>query len=119
MQDFRQLTVWQRAHRLTIVVYRASRGFPKDEIYGLTSQLRRAVSAIGANIAEGCGRGSDADFGRFLSIAMGSASEVENHLLVAGDLEYLPSAEYDALSEAATEVKKMLATLILKLRAES
>jgi four helix bundle protein len=104
MQDFRQLTVWQKAHRLTLSVYRASRPFPKEEMFGLTSQLRRAAAGIGANIAEGCGRGSDADFGRFLTIAMGSASEVENHLL---------------LLELASEVKRMLATLIVKLKAES
>jgi four helix bundle protein len=119
MQDFRQLHVWQKAHRLTLSVYRATRSFPKEELYGLSSQLRRAASGIGANIAEGCGRGTDADFGRFLSMAMGSTSEVENHLLLARDLELLASADHDALAEAAIEVKKMLATLILKLKAES
>ena len=119
MQDFRQLMVWQKAHRLTLSVYRATRGFPKEELFGLTSQLRRAATSIGANIAEGCGRGSDSDFGRFLSMAMGSASEVENHLLLARDLEILVSAEYDALADMTVEVKRMLSTLILKLKAES
>jgi four helix bundle protein len=119
MQDFRQLAVWQKAHRLTLAVYRATRPFPKEELFGITSQLRRAAAAIGANIAEGCGRGSDADFGRFLSIAMGSASEVENHILLARDLELLTTNDYESLAIATAETKKMLSSLILKLRADS
>ena len=119
MQDFRNLAVWQKAHRLTLAVYRASRSFPKEEMFGLTSQLRRAASAIGANIAEGCGRGSDADFGRFLTIAMGSACEVENHLVLAHDLELLSRPEHDSLLEMNVEVKRMLSALLLKLKAES
>ena len=77
MQDFRQLRVWQLAHELTLDVYRITKSFPKDEQYGLTSQLRRCSSSIAANIAEGCGRGSDSEFARFLQIAMGSACEFE------------------------------------------
>ena len=91
MKNFRELKVWEKAHLLTIDIYRITATFPKEEMYGLTSQIRRASSSIPANIAEGCGRGSDNDFRRFLQIAMGSASELEYHLLLAHDLERIPS----------------------------
>ena len=77
MQNFRNLKVWNKAHKLTLDVYRSSRGFPRDELYGLTSQMRRAAASIGANVAEGCCRKGDVELGRFLQIAMGSASELE------------------------------------------
>jgi four helix bundle protein len=77
MKDFRQLKVWERSHHLTLKVYVHTRNFPKDELYGLTAQMRRAAASIGANIAEGCGRRGDAELGRFLQIAMGSACELE------------------------------------------
>ena len=83
MRDFRELAVWQKAHHLTLAVYSASSSFPRNEIYALVSQLRRAASSIAANIAEGCGRGTDAEFARFRQIAMGSASETEYHLAVS------------------------------------
>jgi four helix bundle protein len=118
MKNFRELKVWEKAHLLTIDVYRITATFPKEEIYGLTSQIRRASSSISANIAEGCGRGSDDDFRRFLQIAMGSASELEYHLLLAHDLEYLTHADYDRLSNAVIEIKRMLASLIVKIKAD-
>ena len=77
MQDFRELKVWQKAHELTLAVYRATQSFPRDELYGLTSQLRRSASSIPANLAEGRCRRSDRDFGRFVGIALGSASETD------------------------------------------
>ena len=86
MKDFRDLKAWERAHPLTLAIYRATRAFPREELYGLTSQLRRGATSVSSNIAEGCGRGSDADFARCLQIAMGSASEVEYQLLLARDL---------------------------------
>jgi four helix bundle protein len=98
MQDFRELKVWQRSHRLTLDVYRASRSFPKDELFGLTSQTRRASASIPANIAEGCGRNGDPEFARFLQIAMGSACELEYHLLLAFDLNFIKEPEHSALS---------------------
>lgn len=82
MRDFKRLEVWRRGHRLTLAVYKATATFPREELYGLTSQTRRSSAAISANVAEGCGRGSNADLARFLQMAFGSASELENHLLI-------------------------------------
>jgi four helix bundle protein len=90
MEDFKDLRVWQKAYELTLNVCRKSATFAKEEMYGLTSQLRRATMSIGANIAEGCGRRSDPELRRFLQIACGSANEVECHLLLARDLRFLP-----------------------------
>jgi four helix bundle protein len=111
--------VWEKAHSLTLDVYRSTTGFPKEEMYGLTSQMRRSSASIGANIAEGCCRNGDKDFGRFLQIAVGSAEELEYHLLLAHDLKLLNTAAYERLQDEATEVKRMLASLIQKLRADS
>lgn len=86
MKDFRTLKVWSKAHELTLLVYKQTKTFPKEELFGLTSQIRRACSSIPANIAEGCGKGSDADFSRFLQIAFGSANELEYHFILARDL---------------------------------
>ncbi len=116
MQSFRKLKVWEKAHAVTLGVYNASRSFPKDELYGLTSQMRRAASSIGANIAEGSCRKGDCEFGRFLQIAMGSASELEYHLLLAHDLQILQLLDYERLSSGVVEVKCMLASLIRSLK---
>jgi four helix bundle protein len=89
MRDFHNLKVWMQAHQLMLELYKETACFPQTEIYGLTSQLRRAGVSIAANIAEGCGRSSNLDFARFLEIAMGSASEVEYHLILARDLTFL------------------------------
>lgn len=115
MQDFRHLHVWKAAHRLTLAVYAATRGFPPADRYGLTSQTRRASASVAANIAEGCGRGSDADFGRCLKIAMGSACELEYHLLLARDLKLLQPQEHHSLEATLLEVKRILAGLLTKL----
>ena len=119
MQDFRNLKVWEKAHSLTLDVYVTSREFPREEMYGLTSQVRRAAASIGANIAEGCCRKGDVELGRFLQIAMGSASEVEYHCLLARDLKLLQTADYERLTGEVVEVKRMLASLISKLKADS
>ncbi len=116
MQDFKELEVWAKAHQLTLAIYKATATFPKAELYGLTSQLRRASGSIPANIAEGCGRGSNQDFARFLQMAMGSASEVEYHLLLAFDLGYFPEAERNRLSNGIVEVKRMLSALMKRVR---
>jgi four helix bundle protein len=116
MQDFRRLEVWQLAHELTLGVYRVTKTFPADERFGLTSQLRRACTSIEANLAEGCGRGSDSDFSRFVQMAMGSASEVECHLLLSRDLSCLDEVVHQALEEQTQRVKRMLASLLKSLR---
>ncbi len=117
MQDFRALKVWEKAHELTLEVYRSTARFPSNELYGLTNQIRRAAASIPSNIAEGCGRSGGADFARFLQIAMGSASELEYHLLLAGDLEFLGTEASNRLMGDAIEIKRMLTTLIRKVRA--
>lgn len=119
MRDFRELKVTPKAHALTLAIYTATAGFPEDERFGLTSQLRRAAASIGYNIAEGCGRDSDPDFGRFLQMAMGSASEVEYELWLARDLGYLSPTDHDALAAQAVEVRKMLRAFIDQLRRRS
>lgn len=116
MQDFKQLKVWQKSHQMALVVYRTTQAFPKEELFALTSQMRRAAQSISANIAEGCCRNGDAEFARFLYIAMGSASELECHLLLARDLNFLAATTAEELLRAVEEVKRMLAALITKLR---
>ena len=118
MKNFRDLQVWQKAHSLTLEIYQYSTPFPDSERFGLTSQLRRAMASIPANLAEGCGRGSDADLRRFLQIAMGSASETEYHLLLAYDLGFLAEPPFKQLTNSIQEVKRMLAAFISKLNAE-
>lgn len=115
MKDFRDLKVWEKAHSLTLACYAATSAFPKQEIFGLTSQIRRAGSSMPANIAEGCGRRGNGELHRFLQIAMGSASELKYHLLLSRDLEFLGSADHQRLESQVTEVKKMLASLIRKI----
>jgi four helix bundle protein len=117
VQDFHALKVWEKAHQLTLDIYQATAAFPKEELYGLTSQIRRASSSIPANIAEGCGRGGNVELKQFLQIALGSASEREHHLLLARDLHYLNTADYEHLASAVVEVKKMQSALILKVKA--
>jgi four helix bundle protein len=117
MQSFRNLRVWEKAHRLTLDVYASSKTFPRDEMFGLTSQMRRASASIGMNIAEGCCRKGDVEMVRFLQIAMGSASELEYQFLLAYDLEYLHNPNYECLTPQVVEVKKMLSSLMQKVKA--
>jgi four helix bundle protein len=118
MKSFRELKAWQKAHELTLAVYRLTAAFPREELYGLTSQIRRSCASIPANLAEGCGRNGDAEFARFCSIALGSASELEYHLLLARDLALIGPTEHEAVSTQTTEVKRMLTALHRKLRAD-
>ena len=118
MKDFKALKVWQKAHQLILAIYVATTSFPRDELYGLTSQIRRSCASIPANIAEGCGRSGDAELGRFLHIAMGSASELEYHLLLAHELKFLNALDYERLVTDVMEVKRMLASFIQKLKAD-
>ena len=101
---------------LTLLVYEETRAFPKQEMYGLTSQLRRAAGSVAANIVEGCGRRSDGEFTRFLQIARGSASELEYHILLARDLQLLTEAVYCNLDSKVVEVERMLTGLVKRVR---
>ena len=118
MRDFRELNVWEKAHRLTLQVYRITKNFPSDERFGLTVQLRRAAASVPTNIAEGCGRDSERELARFMSIAAGSASEVEYQMFLACDLNYIQDETYRELNQQANEVKKMLNSFIQKLTAQ-
>lgn len=112
MRDFHNYLVWQRGHQFALDVYKLTKGFPKDELFGMTSQLRRASTSIPINIAEGCGRRSDAEFAYFLNIAAGSASEVEEELLLSFDLEFLDKKPFQQLDKEVKEIKAMLGKLI-------
>jgi len=112
MQDFRDLKVWQNSHQLTLQICQHTRNFPKEELYGITSQIRRASSSIPTNIAEGCGREGGRDFARFLQIAMGSATEVEHLILLCKDIQLLSPQIYEDLQIETTQIKKMLASFI-------
>lgn len=114
MRDFKELKVWEKAHSLTLEVYKATAAFPREKVYGLTGQIRCACASIPANIAEGCGRGGNAELARFLQISMGSASELEYHLLLARDLKLLNLTNYNRLANNVTEVKRMLAHFFKK-----
>jgi four helix bundle protein len=118
VQDFHELKVWHKAHQLTLVVYQITAKFPREEVYGLTRQLRRASSSIPANLAEGCGRNGNAELAHFFCIAMGSASELEYHLLLAKDLNFFEPDQYEELAQRTSEVKRMLAAFIQRLKAK-
>ena len=119
MQDYRDLKVWERSHQLAKEIYHATRTFPKSEEYGLTSQIRRAAVSIPTNIAEGCGRRSRPELANFLQIAMGSASELEYLILFVKELDMLSDNKYDPFSKEISEIKRMLASLIITVRAKA
>ena len=115
MRNYRDLSVWERAHKLTLASYTATRCFPSEERFGLTSQIRRSCSSIPANLAEGCGRRSDSEMARFIQIAMGSGAELSYHLLLAKDLGYISAAEYELLKTDINSISRMLMGLAKKL----
>jgi four helix bundle protein len=116
LKDFHDMQVWKKGHDLTVKIYHATVSFPKQEQYGLVSQIRRAAASIPTNIAEGCGRGGNIELKRFMQIAAGSASEVEYQLLLAHELKYLDDECYTMLNSQITEIKRMLATYIRKIK---
>jgi len=118
MKNFKELKVWEKAHSLTKKIYKITLIFPREELYGLTSQIRRASVSVPNNIAEGCGRNSDAELARFLDISMGSASELEYLILLTKDLDMLSQTDYANLTSGVIEIKRMLATFIKRLRAD-
>jgi len=111
MRDFKKFEVWQLSHQLTLKIYTSTRSFPKEEIFGLTSQIRRSFASIGYNISEGSGRNSDNEFANFINIALGSSNEAENQLILAKDLGYIYENDYHNLLEELTTLKKKLVTL--------
>lgn len=112
MRNYRDLQVWSKAHNLTLELYRVSRQFLREEIYGITSQLRRAAVSIGTNLAEGCGRRTSSELARFVRIAMGAASELDYHLLLSRDLGFMAADEFTHASAALIEVRKMLTSFL-------
>jgi four helix bundle protein len=118
MKNFRDLKVLEKSHELALASYEGTGSFPKQEMFGLVSQIRRSASSIPANIAEGCGRRGNGEFHRFLQIAMGSASELEYHLLLSRDLKFLDAEAYQRLNGRVEEVKRMLASLCRKVDGE-
>ena len=119
MKDFRTLKVWEKAHTLTLAIYKATEKFPKHELYALTNQIQRAAVSVPTNIAEGCGKDSDAELKRYFVIAMGSSSELEYLLLLARDLKYLPEDSHQILNSDLIEVQRMLNAFIQKLKAST
>ena len=115
MRDYKKYYIWKLSHSLNLEIYKITEHFPKEEVFGLTSQIRRASSSIGINIVEGCGRGSDEDFKRFLRNASGSAFEVEYILLLSKDLNYISEEKFIELTPKAEELKMKISKLILKI----
>ena len=118
MRDFKKLQVWKRSHDLTLRIYELTSEFPRYEIYGLTSQIRRASASVPTNIAEGCGRDGSTEFARFLQIASGSTSETEYLTLLAHDLKYFNDDQYVELMDTIVSLKKMLTALLRNVRTE-
>ncbi|MCQ9634747.1 four helix bundle protein [Chryseobacterium sp. WG23] len=116
MRDFKKFEVWQLSHQLTLKVYTSTKNFPKEEVFGLTSQIRRSFASIGYNISEGSGRNSDKEFAHFINIALGSSNEAENQLILAKDLGYINENDYQNILEELTILKKKLVTLWNRLK---
>ena len=116
MRDFRKFEVWQLSHQLTLKIYKVSKGFPKEELFGITSQIRRSFASIGYNISEGSGRNSDKEFANFINIALGSSNEAENQLILARDLDYINENDFHDLLEELILLKKKLVSLWNKLK---
>jgi four helix bundle protein len=118
LKDFRELKVWEKAHRLTLLAYKLTDAFPRHELFGLASQIRRCSSSIPANIAEGCGRLGNSELHRFLQIACGSINELEYHFLLARDLGFLPESDYCVAQKQLLDLKRMLVALTRKVGSE-
>jgi four helix bundle protein len=116
MKNYRQLNVWKLSHAITLNVYRLSKSFPKEELFGLTGQLRRAAASVPANLAEGCGRDGDAELKRFVNIALGSACELDYHVLLAADLNYIEAKAANALADEILQLRRMLGAFIKTLK---
>ncbi|WP_299363992.1 four helix bundle protein [Winogradskyella sp.] len=115
MRDFKKYDIWELSHAFALKIYEVSQSFPKEEIYGVISQIRRASSSIPTNISEGCGRTSDTEFNRFLTIALGSACEAEYLIILSKDLNYIDSESFMKLNEEINTIKRKIYTLKQKL----
>ena len=115
MRDFRKYEVWQLSREFCLEIYLKTKNYPKEEIYGMTNQIRRAVLSIPTNISEGCGRKSDKEFAYFIDIALGSALEVENLLIISNDLLYIENIIFTELNQKINLIKKKLYSLHQKL----
>ena len=115
MRDYKKYSIWSDSHKLTLEIYLLTKKFPKEELFGITSQIRRAVSSVPTNIAEGCGRSSDLDFKRFLIIFHGSATEVEYLIFLSFELNYISEEEYIDLTGKIEILRKQIHTLIKKI----
>ena len=111
MKKFKNLKVWQKGIELVKNIYKSTKEFPKEELYGLTSQMRRSAISVPSNIAEGSGRGTDKDFNRFLDIALGSSYELETQIIIAFELEFISEQDFNDLSMKINEEQKMIAGL--------
>ena len=116
MRDFKKNNIWKLSHSFTLEIYSQTKKFPKEEIYGLTSQIRRASSSIPTNISEGCGRDSDAEFNRFLTIALGSATESEYLIILSKELNYIDSTSFEKLNSDINIIKQKIYSLKQKLK---
>lgn len=115
MRDFRKYEIWQQSHEFTLTIYKITSSFPKEELYTLISQIRRAALSIPTSISEGCGRSSDKEFNQFLNIALGSASETEYLLILSKDLEYIPEDIFYHLDKEINTIKSKIYKLKEKL----
>ncbi len=111
MRNFRSLSVWQKSHELTLEIYKSTASFPKEELYGLVTQMRRSASSVPSNIAEGCGRNTQSQLAHFLNIALGSASELEYQILLAKDLNFLSDQIFKEQTNQIIEINRMLTSL--------
>jgi four helix bundle protein len=116
MRNYRDLKVWEKAHKAALTIYSLTKNFPKEEQYNLVSQIRRSALSIPTNIAEGSGKFTNTDFAKFLQIALGSAHEVEYLILFSFELKLLKSDDYEIISKEIGEIKAMLISLIKKVR---
>lgn len=118
MQNYKDLIVWQKAHNFTLRIYQVVAAYPREEVYNLTSQIKRSASSIPTNIAEGCGRFSQKDLANFLQIALGSSHELEYQILLSKDLKFIDNEHFLELEIEVGEIKAMLISLIKKVRLE-
>jgi four helix bundle protein len=115
MRDFTKLDIWKRSHQLTLKIYTITKTFPKDELFGLTSQMRKSSSSVPTNIAEDCGRNSNAQLNHFINIAAGSSSELQYQLILSKDLTYITEIIFKELHDETVEIRKMMFAYVEKL----